>query len=917
MSTNEHERGPASGPDDDPVMDWALGERLGSDRPPDLVAAVRSRLAAGDVPAATVRRASTTLWAAAVVLLGALVVVGVAAWPRGTAEPAPAGTQGQEPLAPVQVDMLTDIAALPATTRAVEISGCHDVKIAELARLRDLEVLIVREPWNESFGLSLKMERPRDAPFMTAAAWATIGSFTKLRRLELRGTTHAVFRGWLEPPDRWTMGVSGAVQEFALLEQLPLLEHLTLRCQNTPDEILLRLPRLGSLRHLDLSFNHGFAEAGFGAILQCRSLRSLSLEGCQQMHGRWLARLHELPELEQLNLAHIDGINWLAAAVYPAPAQQLQTRAALAEAEGRGPTDGALAGIAKCAKLRVLDVTGGSWTATGLAQLGSIRTLKELRACGGGNKDDSFVSALPGSLERLDVCGDYTDRFCKAVADHLTKLRHLNIAACYRITDRGLAIVAAMPSLRVLDMRQMRGLTMAAIDSLLVARQLEEIDLRHCDFVTVEHVVNLRRALPKLRRLETGFNEREIEAADRQPSPPMQVRDRQEAEKATGVRAIEGIGLDDSCLAALADSTVLESLVLRPGLGEVGPLTPPLTPMTDAGLQHLSRVATLGSLRLEHCRNTTPEGLAVIAKLPRLAELTFTNMALSDDLLARLAALPLQRLTIIACRGFGAAGVEAIVSMRDLRELSLRACVHLDETWIARLAALPQIERLDLGYIGSHTHFSGWSVFGSHVEPGSGVSARAIMALAKATTLRKLSLEYGAVDGEALRSLQALPALESLHLSGTEIAPTDLARLPRTLILLSLSNCSRLDSDIGTVLAQAVPGLLALDLSYCSGFGKDGLASLRNLRLLRFLELSHCSHFGPDSSELTGEQAVALLTALPALEDLHICGWMPLSATETATLRAMPKLRRLDYDIDEAAAGAPFQGHVPRLQDKK
>jgi hypothetical protein len=64
-----------------------------------------------------------------------------------------------------------------------------------------------------------------------------------------------------------------------------------------------------------------------------------------------------------------------------------------------------------------------------------------------------------------------------------------------------------MRSLRVLDMRQMRGLTAACIDSLANATGLEDLDLRHCDFVTAEHVERLRRALPNLQTLRSSVPE--------------------------------------------------------------------------------------------------------------------------------------------------------------------------------------------------------------------------------------------------------------------------------------------------------------------------------------------------------------------------------------------------------------------------
>jgi hypothetical protein len=127
---------------------------------------------------------------------------------------------------------------------------------------------------------------------------------------------------------------------------------------------------------------------------------------------------------------------------------------------------------------------------------------------------------MPPGLERLEVCGEHADDFCRAVAEHLKNLRHLTIAACYQITDRGLAAVAAMPSLRVLDMRQMRGLTVACIDSLLAAKQLEDLDVRHCDFVTAKHVATLKRVLPKLRKIETSVEAAAVEQEEKLPEPP-------------------------------------------------------------------------------------------------------------------------------------------------------------------------------------------------------------------------------------------------------------------------------------------------------------------------------------------------------------------------------------------------------------
>ena len=48
------------------------------------------------------------------------------------------------------------------------------------------------------------------------------------------------------------------------------------------------------------------------------------------------------------------------------------------------------------------------------------------------------------------------------------------------------------------------GLTVAVIDVLCRSATIEELDLRHCDFVTAEHERRLRREMKRLRALQTS-----------------------------------------------------------------------------------------------------------------------------------------------------------------------------------------------------------------------------------------------------------------------------------------------------------------------------------------------------------------------------------------------------------------------------
>jgi hypothetical protein len=73
----------------------------------------------------------------------------------------------------------------------------------------------------------------------------------------------------------------------------------------------------------------------------------------------------------------------------------------------------------------------------------------------------------------------------------------------------------AIATLRHLDIRQSRGLTVAAMTSLRAAKQLEFLDLRHIDWVAPEHLRELRAALPGLRTLLAN-----VDGADPVPAEP-------------------------------------------------------------------------------------------------------------------------------------------------------------------------------------------------------------------------------------------------------------------------------------------------------------------------------------------------------------------------------------------------------------
>ncbi|MBK8100160.1 MAG: hypothetical protein IPK26_23915 [Planctomycetes bacterium] len=483
---------------DEPVenqrLDWLLAERVAGERAADAAEQVLRRFRAGEgadlaagLEAAPRRRARST-FALAAALFGVAVVL-LVAWSVRSSEETPA----QSPEKPAMVASADDIDALPANTVAVEAFALDDAAVARLARLTDLRDLSIHYSWNAVAGLGLKTRAPQPPPSITPAAFPVLGSLSKLRRLRIEGA-HRAFAAETTSPD-----------PIAELERLPLLGELTLAFLDSEDGQLAALPRLRSLRSLDLSWNHGFGARGIDAILRCEGLERLRLDGCQQLHGVELGRLAALPRLRELGLSLIDGFNWRAGMGEDERCRELRATAErLRAAAPCGPTDQALAQLAGSTSLRVLHIGGGAWTDGGLAPLAGLSLVELDLSSGRARPGDRWVQELPGSLRVLVAPPDCTDTACEGLLAAVPELESLDICASYQITDAGIAAVCRLPRLRSLWIRQMRGLTAAVIDVLCRSATIEELDLRHCDFVTAEHELRLRREMQRLRVLQTS-----------------------------------------------------------------------------------------------------------------------------------------------------------------------------------------------------------------------------------------------------------------------------------------------------------------------------------------------------------------------------------------------------------------------------
>jgi hypothetical protein len=402
-------------------LDWALREVVAEQWTPDVAGAVLSRAAAGDRgdDAATMRPVapSRSRWLAlaALFLLGLVTVVGVG-WLRGGNEHwAFNEAQGRDIRV---VTRAVQIASLPLDLQAVELHNLDDEAVAAVVqRCPELKHLCVFA----STAMSRYASIDDEAISITDDALVAIGSLDRLRRLELVGVQHV--RG----------------TKLSELERLPLLEHLALTFFDLDDDSLQSLPRMQSLRELDLSGNQGYGERGLAAVGACRGLRVLSLSGSAPLLDAWFVSLKRLAKLQSLNL---QGTGLMRRMLY-----------AKGFPEPRSPK-----------------FDDRSISVAALQRWPALRDL-----------------SLANALHIEPSVGAQLARECPA-------LETLVIDYCQKVDDATVAALLALPSLRSLSMRNCPKVTAASVPLLVAAKQLREVNFGETPWLTLEQAKQLAQA---------------------------------------------------------------------------------------------------------------------------------------------------------------------------------------------------------------------------------------------------------------------------------------------------------------------------------------------------------------------------------------------------------------------------------------
>ncbi|MFN3192086.1 MAG: hypothetical protein ACE361_16360 [Aureliella sp.] len=234
----------------------------------------------------------------------------------------------------------------------------------------------------------------------------------------------------------------------------------------------------------------------------------------------------------------------------------------------------------------------------------------------------------------------------------------------------------------------------------------------------------------------------------------------------------------------------------------------------------------------------TDSGLAHVAKLDKLTELSLVKTRITDKGLSRLVALKqLQRLDL-SRTAVTDAGLKHLLQLKDLRALKLNY-TYVSDVGLAHLAKLPHLESLEL--------------------VGTNISSDGILVLRHLESLKTLAINSTRMSDETLEHLRHFQNLEQVSLSGYRHSFKGLIRLSRENPRLELFDLL-VDSGLASL---GIDGqTVSLDLKEQS-VGKAELAVVASLRDIESLDVSNST---------VGDEALKVISQMPKLNYLNLIG---------------------------------------------
>ncbi len=406
------------------------------------------------------------------------------------------------------------------------------------------------------------------------------------------------------------------------------------------DTILARVADLEHVTTLHLGGSRAVTDDGLRHLARMPQLHTLDLSGCQ-VTDRGLEVLRQLPRLRRFQVCWRQDVTDRGAA-HLSGCDELESVDLMGTATG----DGAIRALVGKAGLRRFK-SGREVTDAGVALLHHIPVFKTWH---GGELKYSLMDSEAGP-NQLTLDGPFTDTGVAMLAglDGLFALSFFWHTPA--LTPNGLAPLASLPRLGLLGCEE-----------------------RLCDDTAMRHISRL----PHLRMLQAqgtvatdeGF--RALSA-----SPTLEFLWGRDCPNLTGsgfaalsdMPALKGLGV--SC--KRVDDESLASLARFPALRELMPMDVP-----DDGFRHIGKCRQLQHLWCMYCRDTTDAATRHIASLSALETYYAGKTQITDESLVILSGLTeLQRLTFWETAGITDAGVALLARLPRLQELSLEGLPHV------------------------------------------------------------------------------------------------------------------------------------------------------------------------------------------------------------------------------------------------
>ncbi|MEZ6113747.1 MAG: hypothetical protein R3C99_22460 [Pirellulaceae bacterium] len=288
-------------------------------------------------------------------------------------------------------------------------------------------------------------------------------------------------------------------------------------------------------------------------------------------------------------------------------------------------------------------------------------------------------------------------------------------------------------------------------------------------------------------------------------------------------------GGTDEMLAGLEGLPALETVVcFGPGIG-------------DAGMEHLSKVATLKTINLMPRSGVADAGVAALAKLPKLENLYMQQSDITDETLKSLAKVPtLKRLRVIRTN-ITDEGLKHLAACENLELLDMKECQYIYEMGLAYIKDLKKLRSL---------------------TPGNNqISDASMEYVSGLTNLVALRLDDGSLSDEGMKHLANLTKLRELYLTRTFVGDAGLQYVSQMPEMEKLSLRASAVTSAGMKHLSGLKKLKELDLSECFAVADEGMADLAPITSLVDLNLW---------STRVGDAGVEHIAALKNLESLNL-----------------------------------------------